>query len=166
MNKRFHNLIPLISFSIAFLVTFILYHAWYDPRHVALKANAFELAAVYYFKPLANIFGTVIILYIAELFGVIRIKRSKVISIVLIAIICVLSIWVILDVAYIFTKQDIYLLGKQISHLPEKLLPIDLVYLCGMHLNHYEAMLVYEVLGIGLFAAIGSKHRTDSKINL
>ncbi len=165
-SHRILDFIPAISFLIMLIIAIALYTIWHSDVKGVYKTD-FELAAQYYFQPMIFIFGTAVLLYFAELLKIITITRRKSISIILIILISLLIVWAMLIFASLCNTGEHQLLGRGIqnliSKLPKSIFPVQVGLLFFVHINDYVGLLFCELLGIGVFIAIGSKNNTERK---
>lgn len=155
-----HKYLTVIIFAIIFAVSVILYCLWYDEKQL-FRFNVYATIAKCYLQPIILISGISILLYILELFKIVKIKRSQTLSIVLLIIISLLIIWqgFIAGIVCGLIRGE----GAQnfISILPQFMtLGIYKIYYFT-----FWGMLIYEILGIGLFVAIGSRELNYKDIN-
>lgn len=150
--------LQLVLFSLIFVTCLLLSHAWYDPK--SPSNSTYMLVAVFILRPLALMVGTALILYIAELFGIVQIVRKRALSIVLLIFIPLFCIWVILSFSAKFPGAP-NLIGDNlqvfISNVPDFIFPKQLGYAFALNIKDYPVTLISEVLGLGLFIAVGKK---------
>lgn len=157
-----HSLVSLIIFTVLFVISITLYLSWRG-MYISVYQNDYELIAALYLLPLNCILGTVIVLYCFELLGILKITRLKAMRIVLLIALSLIILWLVL----LITSVHGQIFGKGIQSFISTfsgLFPIQLSLYFHDHINDVLGMIIYEIIGIGLFASIGSKAYTNQCI--
>lgn len=143
------SVLPTIIFGILFAVSITIFSFWYNQERVAMtfQIDIYIKLAIIFIYPLIITLGTAFLLYIVELLGVIKTKRSKTVSVVLIVIISVLMICSLVGTMYT-EIIDIY----------------SLYFLLDSHNLKYIEIIVYVLMGLGLFLSIGQKQIDDNVV--
>lgn len=156
-SNGLHKYIHVIIFAIIFAVSVILYCLWYDEKQL-YRLNIYAAIAKCYLQPIILISGNAIILYIAELFNIVKIKRSKKLSTVLLIIISLLVICQLLIASIVCGL----IRGEGVGHFMSIFPQLMVLRIYNMYYFSFLGMLIYEILGVGLFVAIGSRKLSKS----
>lgn len=140
----------------------VLSSIWYSPE--AKPPSPISLSwflAIFVLHPLALISGTSLVFYLAEAFGIVRIVRNRSLSIVLLSVILLFSLWIFLSFCAVFSGTPDFI-SSLISKLPNPIFSKGLGYAFMLHIRDYSVTLLCEALGLGLFIAIGKR---DKQLN-
>ena len=164
VHKSLNRYVPLMIISLMFVLTLVLYYEWLalppKPTIYPDKNLVYRVAASVYLRPLCIMLGSAAVFNISELFGIIKIKRNRVAGCFLLICISLVLVWMVLAVAA-DTYREVGLLGRGIRKFilcfPDWLFPRGFGFWHGVNSGSYTGVIIYEILGFGLFSAIGRK---------